>query len=129
MTSNESVKRQNRRNRQAGKTWERDILNYCREYGFDTERTRDTGTKDEGDLVLRHGGRYYVVEAKNARMEPTGFLNEAEVEREHFRQHRNLYDTDVSGVVFVKRRGKGSAGDGIALMTIDQYLDLIQRIN
>ena len=47
----------NRRNRGAGKRWEKEILDGGRGAGIDTERTRDTGTKDEGDLVLRIGGR------------------------------------------------------------------------
>lgn len=118
----------NRTNRARGKTWERGIRDYLRGLGFDIERTRDTGTKDEGDLVIRHGGLYHVIEAKNAKLEPTGFLREAALEAKHFAEHRFLSPDLAVPVVFVKRRGFGSPGDGLAIMTVDQYANLIRRI-
>lgn len=121
------ISKQNKRNRTAGKSWERDIMQGARTWGVDYERTRDTGTKDEGDGVIRQGGHYIVVEAKNAKLEPTGFIRESEVEAEHFAEHRNLPRDLVHPVVFVKRRGKGFL-DGMALMTIGEYLRLVESV-
>lgn len=117
------VAKRNARNRGAGKRWEKEILDGGRAFGIDTERTRDTGTKDEGDLVLRVGGRFHVIEAKNAKLEPTPFLAEAEIEAQHFAEHRSLPVESVHPVVFVKRRGKGFL-DGLALVTIRDYVRL-----
>lgn len=117
------IAKRNARNRGAGKRWEKEILDGGRAEGIDTERTRDTGTKDEGDLALRLGGRFHVIEAKNAKLEPTAFLAEAELEGKHFAEHRNLPTEVVHPVVFVKRRGKGFL-DGLALLTIREYLRL-----
>lgn len=98
-----------------------------REAGFDTERTRDTGTKDEGDHVIRHGGRYFVIEAKNAKLAPTDFLRQADIEAKHFAEHRGLGQDKVHPVAFVKRRGMGTL-DGLALLTIREYLRLIEEV-
>lgn len=99
-------------------------MNGVRAAGFDYERTRDTGTKDEGDGVIRSGGKFYVVEAKNAKLSPTEFLNEAHLEAKHFAEHRLLDQDKVHPVVFVKRRGK-KFEEGLALLTIGEYLRLV----
>ena len=114
----------NKRNRGAGKRWEKEILDGARAQGFDTERTRDTGMKDEGDHVIRHGGHYFVIEAKNAKLEPTPFLREAATEAAHFAENRKLAEDVVHPVVFVKRRGFGFL-DAIAMMTVRDFLTLI----
>jgi hypothetical protein len=117
------IAKRNARNRGAGKRWEREIRDGGRAEGIDTEHTRDTGTKDEGDLVLRVGGRFHVVEAKNAKLAPTEFLREAAVEAEHFAEARKLPGEVVHPVVFVKRARFGFL-DGLALLTVRDYLKL-----
>lgn len=119
------IAKRNARNRGAGKRWQREIRDGGRAAGFDTEETRDTGTRDEGDHVIRDGGRYYVVEAKNATLNVTGFIAEAELEAKHFGEHRGLDPEIVHPVVFWKRRGKGFL-DGAAILTIREYLRLVK---
>lgn len=117
----------NKRNRQAGKRWEAEIRDGGRStFGLDIERTRDTGTNDEGDLVIREGGHYFVIEAKNAKLEPTPFLSEASLEASNFAKHRGLPAEVVHPAVFVKRRQKGLAG-GLVLLTVEEYVRLIKR--
>ena len=92
--------------------------------GYDAERLRLAGKDDEGDLVIRHGGRYWVIETKNAKLEPTEFINQSTVEALNFTKHRDLDPTLVHPVVFVKRRQRGFA-QGLALITIEEYLRLL----
>lgn len=116
----------NKRNRGAGKRWEAEVLKGGREAGFDTERTRDTGTNDEGDLVIRSGGKYVVIEAKNAAFQPGPFVEEALIEAQHFAEHRGLDPAKVHPVAFVKRRGAGFR-KAFALTTVEEYLRLVEQ--
>lgn len=110
--------------RRRGKAWEREILAGCRALGIDTERTRDTGSNDEGDLVLRLGGKYIVIEAKNvAKLDPAGFTAEAVLEGKNFATHRALPPSAVHSVVFAKRRGRAFP-EGYALLPITEYIRL-----
>lgn len=118
--------RQNARNRRAGKAWERDIEQQGRLLGFDVDRTRDTGLKDQGDLVIRESGLFVVVEAKNAKLTPGPFVEEALLEAKHFAEFRNLDPERVHPVVFVKRRGVAAIGPAFALTTIEEYLRLVK---
>lgn len=116
------VARRNARNRGAGKRWEKEIEVGGRAVKVDTERTRDTGTKDQGDEVMRIDGKYVVIEAKNAAFQPA-FWDEAAVEAKHFAEFRNLDAERVYPVVFLKRRGKGFL-DSLAVVSIREYLRL-----
>ncbi len=122
------VAARNRRNRTAGKSWERAIEVGGREHGVDTERTRDSGIKDQGDAAMRIRGHYLVIEAKNATLNVTGFLREAEVEAKHFAEKRHISPDLVHPVVFWKRRGFGKFEDGVAMMTIGEYLRLTKSL-
>ncbi|MGL5825579.1 MAG: hypothetical protein ACRCYU_12325 [Nocardioides sp.] len=118
--------KRNARNRSAGKAWERAIEQGARELGFDADRTRDTGTFDQGDLAIRVGGQFVIVEAKNAAFQPGPFVEEALVEAKHFAELRNLPADRVHPVVFVKRRGVGGIERAFALTTIGEYLRLVK---
>lgn len=122
------VARQNARNRRAGKAWERDLEQQGRKLGHDIDRTRDTGLKDQGDLVIRSGGRYFVVEAKNAKLQPGPFVDEALLEAKHFAEFRGLDEERVHPVVFVKKAGKSDIRDGLALLPIGEYLRLVKAV-
>ena len=122
-----TVKR-NATNRQRGKSWERDIETYARDLGLDADRTRDTGTLDQGDIAIRTGGSVVVVEAKNtAKFTPGPFGEEALREARQFAERRGWDEGRILPVVFVKRRQKGTS-QGFALTTIEAYLDLVRRV-
>lgn len=116
--------RRNARNRARGKTWERTIEVEGRKLGFDIDRTRDTGTHDQGDLALRYLGKTIVIEAKNAAFQPGPFVEEAILEATNYANKRNS-PTLPHAVVFVKRRGKGGLEEHFALTTVGEYLRLV----
>lgn len=111
-----------------GSKWERDGLAYLRGRGHEAERLAKTGVKDEGDLVFRVGSSPpFITEAKAERkFDFSGYVDEAEVEAKHWAEARGRVRGDVHPVAFVKRPGK-SYGAGYAVMTIDNYLALLER--
>lgn len=124
-----SAAAQNKRNRTAGKAWERTIRDEGRDLSIDVEHIRDTGTLDQGDLVYRIGGHFHVVEAKNtAKLELTPFLRESENEAVNFAVARKLDPALVHPVVFYKRRGFAHLEDGVAVMTVRNYLRLARAV-
>lgn len=83
------------------------VVNYLREQGFEqAERRALNGVADRGDIAGVVGT---VIEVKNcARMELAGWLAEAAAEADN--------DGARLGVVWHKRRGKGSPGDWFVTM-------------
>lgn len=120
-----STAAQNRRNRSAGKAWERRIRDDGRDLSIDVEHIRDTGTSDQGDLVYRIGGGFYVIEAKNTGKFEARHVDESIVEADNFAKARKLDPTLVHPVVFRKRHGKAPMLDGFAIVTVREYLRLV----
>lgn len=119
-----SVSARNKRNKRVGAQWETDLREGLRGEGFDVESLRLVGKEDEGDMVVREeGGRFLVIEAKNAKFEPGVFLGEAIVERKNFAKHRGLDLDNVESIVVVKRRGMGWR-KAFVLTTVEDYLGL-----
>ncbi|MGW8953520.1 hypothetical protein [Streptomyces sp. NPDC055709] len=119
-----SIAARNKRNKRVGAQWETDLREGLRSEGFDVESLRLAGKEDEGDMVVREeGGRFLVIEAKNAKFEPGVFLGEAIVERENFAKHRGLDLENVESIVVVKRRGKNWR-KAFVLTTVEDYLGL-----
>ncbi|WP_411121057.1 hypothetical protein [Streptomyces sp. x-19] len=114
----------NRRNKRRGADWETELRDRLREAGVDIERLRLVGKDDEGDHVVRwDGGRYLIIEAKNAKFEPGTFVREALRERDNFARHRGLSPKDVDVIVIVRRRG-ASWRQAYVLTTVEEYFDL-----
>lgn len=110
-------------NRKGGR-FEKELLDYFRSMGYDAERLRLTGTQDEGDLLIRGPFSPVVIEAKNtARMDLSGWITEAEVERDHYLRHRGL--TYANFAVVHKRRGKGPGGAYVTL-PLNEYLEQLR---
>lgn len=115
----------NARARRAGKDWERQLRDYEREAGLDVESLRATGTFDEGDLVVRAGGYYFVQEAKNEKdYALAGYVAEAAVEGKNFAKHRSIDQGRVFNHAVVKRRG-APIGKGYVVHTEDEFIRLI----
>ncbi|WP_372407176.1 hypothetical protein [Streptomyces luteireticuli] len=113
-----------RRNKRRGADWEAELRDALRGVGMDVERLRLTGKNDEGDLVVRlNTGRFLVIEAKNARLEPAQFVAEADAERENFARHRGLDRASVDSVVIVRRRG-ASWRRAYVLTTVERFFGL-----
>ena len=90
-----------------GTAWESAIVTHLRDWGHRAvERRALAGNLDRGDIAGIPG---VVIEAKSAaRIDLAGWLREAHIERDN--------DGAAVGVVWFKRRGKASAGDGYVLM-------------
>lgn len=102
-----------------GTGWETAIVDYLRTQGFPyTERRALAGKADRGDIAGLPG---VVIEAKNqARFDISEWLNEAETEKAN--------DGAWLGVVWAKKRGKSSAGDGYVVMTGAQFAELLRIV-
>lgn len=102
-----------------GTGWETAIVDYLRAQGFPHAERRLAGSnKDRGDIAGLPG---VVIEAKNQnRFDIAEWLNEAETEKAN--------DRAWLGVVWAKKRGKSSAGDGYVVMTGAQFAELLRVV-
>lgn len=102
--------------RSKGTRWETAIVDYLRAHGAPhAERRATAGAKDRGDVAGIPG---LVIEAKShTAMNLAGWLDEAEAERAN--------DGAGLAVVWHKRRGKTSAGDGYVTMTGATFVQLL----
>lgn len=91
-----------------GTAWESAVVAFLREHGWPhAERRALSGARDRGDVAGLPG---VVIEAKAAKaLDLAGWAAEAEVER--------VNDGADLAAVWVKRRGKASAGDGYVVLT------------
>jgi len=109
-----------------GSSWEIDLMKGLREEGFDVERLRTTGARDEGDLVIRDG-HTIIVEAKNEKsIDLPRYLRELSEEVVNYTNSRGLDPEAVEGVVLVKQRGKNWR-KGYAVVSIEDYFDLKEK--
>lgn len=100
------------RNKQRGTAWESAVVRFLQGVGFvHTERRALAGNKDRGDLAGIPG---LVVECKHvARLDLSGWLDEAELERDN--------DRARYGAVWVKRKGTTNPGRSYVLMSGDDF--------
>lgn len=103
--------------KRAGTSWESAIVAYLSANGFPhAERRALNGAKDRGDIAGIPG---VVIEAKNRKViDLAGFIDEAEAERAN--------DGARLGVAWIKRRGRGSAGDGYVVLTGAAFVELLR---
>lgn len=93
--------------KQRGTAWESQVVEYLRRWNPNVERRALGGTHDRGDVAGIVG---VVIEAKCVKTVTLGtFVDEAETER--------VNDDADLGLVWLKRRGRSSAGDAFVVMT------------
>jgi hypothetical protein len=99
-----------------GTAWESAVVGYLRDRGWpNAERRSLAGKNDRGDIAGVIG---IVIEAKSAaRVELAAWLDEAATEA--------VNDRAQHGVVWFKRRGKTSPGDGFVLMDGQTFTALL----
>lgn len=104
-------------NKAKGTAWETACVNFLRIAGFQwADRVPLSGARDRGDVTIGPGSP--VIECKSqARHSLSEWLDEAHVEA------RNA--NAPFGVVWFKRRGKSSAGDGFVLMDGRTFVQLL----
>jgi hypothetical protein len=105
------------RSRAKGTAWESAVVAYLRAFGATlAERRALNGSKDRGDIAGLPG---VVIEAKSAtRLELAGWLDEAETE--------GVNDSADIAAVWIKRRGRISAGAGYAVMSGETFARLLR---
>jgi hypothetical protein len=101
-----------------GTAWESCVVDFLRTVGFRyAERRALAGAKDLGDIT---GIPDVVIECKSQNRQSLGeWLDEAKAERANAAAR--------IGVVWFKRRGKGSAGDGYVLMDGHTFAVLLRE--
>lgn len=104
--------------KQRGTRWETAIVDYLRANGAPhAERRALNGAKDRGDVAGIPG---LVIEAKShTGMRLADWIAEAEAEARHAGA--------ALGVVWHKRRGRASAGDGYVTMTGAAFAHLLRE--
>jgi len=110
-----------------GATFETDIRNWFRGFGYDAERLARTGARDEGDVAVRSDflGSIGVIECKapgagNA-IDLSGWTREAQLEAKHYAEARNLKGEEVLPAVIIKARGKSIADSYLVLRLGDVF--------
>lgn len=100
-----------------GTTWESAIVDYLRANGVPhAERRAPNGARDRGDIAGLPG---VVLEAKAAaKLELGAWLAEAEAER--------VNDGADVAAVWVKRRGRAGAGDGLVVITPATWMTVLR---
>ena len=112
---------------QRGKGFEPDLMRWFRDQGYDCERLALAGSLDEGDLVVK--GFIVndipidvIVEAKapgaSNRIDLSGWLNEADIERNNYAKARNKEPLDILRLVVIKARNK-SIKDAYVVQRLD----------
>ena len=101
--------------KQRGATFETELRDYFRRNGYDSERLARTGKLDEGDVVVRKDflGSIGIIEAKapgkDGRIDLSGWSKEAQLEAQHYAEHRELDKDIILPAVIIKARGKSIA--------------------
>jgi Holliday junction resolvase len=107
---------------QAGKRYEKLLLDHLREQGYDAERLRLAGAEDEGDLLLRFDHGRTVIEAKRRKgFDLAGWVKEAQVERDNYAAHRELCAPSIGFVVVHYARGK-NISQSYVTTTLEEWL-------
>ena len=105
-----------------GSAYERSIVNYLREAGFNVDRTRAGWSDDRGDV---HGlsspiGTPFVIECKNhTRLNLSGWISELLTEIGNA--------GGVAGVLVHKKRGTTDAADQYATLPFGMLVQLLKE--
>ena len=114
----------NRYATQAGKKYQRDVMKYLREHGWDAENLVLTGAEDEGDVLLRSPMPQcdrFVIECKREKgFHLADWVKQAQVEADNYRSHRDL-NQHPGFIVVHAARGK-SLDQSYVTTTLKEWL-------
>ena len=109
-------------NKRKGSTFELDVLKWFRKKGYNAERLRLAGSKDEGDLVVYVAGKPYLFECKaTKKIDLPQFWRELQAEVINYASARDMAASPI-GYVVVKKRN-GSIDDAWVIQTLKQRSD------
>lgn len=114
-------------NKRKGAAYEIALVDHFREAKFDTERLRLSGKEDEGDIVVRAGGRRVIVEAKSGtNVRPRHWFDEEAVpEARNYSKRRDLTE-DAMPVLSMKSHNK-AIGKSLVVITLDEFTELLRK--
>lgn len=108
-----------------GRAFEKKLVNYFRDRGFEVEHNRLVGKEDEGDVAVRMPEFHLLVEAKSPGIgQPIRipeWFREAETEAEHYAAARRLDIGDVVPVVIVERVGEGGLDEAWVCIKLREF--------
>lgn len=110
-----------------GATFESDIRDWFRANGYDAERLARTGSRDEGDVVVRSDflGSIGIIECKapgaGNKVDLSGWSKEAQVEAQHYAEARELDREKIIAALVIKARGKSIADAYLVLRLGDIF--------
>lgn len=110
-----------------GATFESDIRDWFRANGYDAERLARTGSRDEGDVVVRSDflGSIGIIECKapgaGNKVDLSGWSKEAQVEAQHYAEARELDREKIIAALVIKARGKSIADAYLVLRLGDVF--------
>lgn len=110
-----------------GATFETDIRNWFRGFGYDAERLARTGKRDEGDVAVRSDflGSVGVIEAKapgaGNKIDLSGWTKEAQLEATHYAEARGIQREKILAAVVIKARGKSISDAYLVLRLGDVF--------
>lgn len=109
-----------------GTKFETDVQTYLRANLYEAERLPTTGSKDEGDLVLRLGGVPFVLEIKNcAKLNLAGWVREAAIEAGHFAAVRKI---DIPHFVVVHKKRNAPISQAYVTTTLREWLYQVDQV-
>lgn len=121
----DSLSKRNKANKRRGAQYETDLIAHLREQGYDAERTRLTGTADEGDLAIRVGDRFIIAEAKNtAKHNLSEFVAESELEAANYAKSRGKEVSSAIPIVVIKKRNS-AISKSYVVMSLETLLRVI----
>lgn len=102
-----------------GTNFETEVVRFLESQGIPARRRARAGSKDNGDVEI--GDNRWTIEAKaTAKIDIPQYLRELDVELEN--------SGAEFGAVWVKRRGKSSAGDGYVIMDGNAFVELVRLL-
>jgi Holliday junction resolvase len=102
-----------------GTNFETEVVRFLEANGFPARRRARAGSKDNGDVEI--GDNKWTIEAKATKsIDIPQYLRELDVEM--------VNSGAEYGAVWVKRRGKSSAGDGYVIMDGHSFLEILRQI-
>lgn len=104
-----------------GTAFEKAVQDFLRGRGFDVDRLRTTGAKDEGDLAVREGNFIDLLECKATKcLDASGFMLQAMVERDNYASSRGLSTGIVLPYVVWKRRSR-PVSEALIISTLGEF--------
>lgn len=97
-------------NKRRGAAFEIELTDWLMQQGLNAQRLPRAGRNDVGDIALPASNDFYIIEAKaprrDGRIDLSGWIREAQVEAENYKNQKNL-KVAPTPLVVIKASNKG----------------------